>query len=169
MGVDLPLGHVLGGVALLGGGVEDETLLAALGPGGDTVHADVELGAVGGVLELGVGVGDAEGVEPGVSGALEAALVIGLLCNCGGKRGEKRFRRHIYFLFVLTGLAALPAEAGLPVAASGDLVEVESDGADVLLGDALHAGVEHAAVGGVGVSVVAVQPGAVLVGTLSGL
>ena len=85
--------------------------------------------------------------------------------------GENRFLRAMLWVFfrVLTGLAALPAEAALPVAVSCDLVEVEADGADVLLGDALDAGVEHAAVGRVGVGVVAVHPRAELVRSLGGL
>ena len=44
--VVLALGHILGGVALLGQLVVDQPELAALLPRGDAVEADVELGAV---------------------------------------------------------------------------------------------------------------------------
>ena len=72
--LDLPLGHVLGGVALAANVIEDEAELAALLPGSDAVQADVELGAVGGIGVLGVGVGDAIGINFVVGGASKAAL-----------------------------------------------------------------------------------------------
>jgi hypothetical protein len=58
--LNLPLWDIFRGVARRGDGVEDEAELAALGPGGDPVEADVELGAVGWVGVLRVGVGDVE-------------------------------------------------------------------------------------------------------------
>merc|ERR1719245_1883196 len=65
------LRYVLGGVALLGELVVDQSQLAALVSGGDAVQADEELGAVVGVGVLGVRVELSELVSGSVSGALE--------------------------------------------------------------------------------------------------
>ena len=71
---DLPLGHVLWSVALLGHLVVDKTELAALLPGLEAVEADVELCTVLLVGVLGVGVRHAKVVNVGVLGAGEAAV-----------------------------------------------------------------------------------------------
>ncbi len=77
--LNLPLGDVLRGVALLGELVVDETELAALLPGRDAVEADEELSAVVGVRVLGVRVVLAELVRGRLLRTLEAA---GSLQSC---------------------------------------------------------------------------------------
>ncbi len=87
--------------------------------------------------------------------------------------------RTIYILtskyllsFVLTisiGLALLPVCDLGPVAHAGKLIEPESGGAGVLLGDTIDTGVEDVAHGGVGVGVETVQPRAKVAGALGGL
>ncbi len=69
-----PFWHVLGRVALRRHRVEHESQLASLLPGRYPVQADVELGAVGWVGVLGMGIGDAEGVDFCHHGALEAVV-----------------------------------------------------------------------------------------------
>ena len=74
-----PLRNIFGRITGRGDGVEDEAELATLGSGGDSVEADVELGAVGRVGVLRVRVGDVElvlllapvrALEAGVKGFL---------------------------------------------------------------------------------------------------
>ena len=76
----LPFWNVIGGVALRRHRVKYETQFAALLPGRDAVQADVELGAVGGVGELGMGVRHAEGIGGRHLGTLEASFQSLALC-----------------------------------------------------------------------------------------
>lgn len=117
-------------------------------PGGDPVKADVELGAVGRVGVLGMGVGDTEGVLGGVQFGAEEATLEGVLAG---------------------GLAAGPLGLGGPVTDAPELVEPEAGGASVLLCLALDACVKDVTHAGIGVSVEAVQTGAQVIRALRGL
>ena len=139
----LPFGHIFGRVALHGHGVEDEAELASLLPGSHAVQADVELGAVRGVGVLGMGVAYTEGIGGAHLRAVEPGVESALL-----------------------SLAVRPRRGSGPVADTLELVEPEAGGTSVLLGHAVHAGVEHRAHRGIGVSVETVQPGTQIVGAL---
>jgi len=140
------LRNIFWGVALLRELIVDQAQLTALLSGGDTVQADEELGAVVGISVLGVGVELAEFVDGSSLGTLESALG-----------------------FISIGLALLPVCDLGPVAHAGKLIEPESGGAGVLLGDTIDTGVEDVAHGGVGVGVETVQPRAKVAGALGGL
>merc|ERR1740116_25005 len=140
------LWDVLWGVALLGELVVDESELAALLTGRDSVQADVELGTVVRVGVLGVGVELTKLIGGSLLGAGEP--IAGL---------------------VSIGLALLPVGHLGPVADTAVLVEPEAGAAGVLLRGAVHARVEDVAHAGVGVRVESVQTGAQVAGTLGGL
>lgn len=140
------LRNIFWGVALLRELIIDQAQLTALLSGGDTVQADEELGAVVGISVLGVGVELSELVDGSSLGTLESA-----------------------FGFISISLALLPVGDLGPVADAGELIEPESGGAGVLLGDTIDTGVEDVAHGGVGVGVETVQSGAKVAGALGGL
>ena len=158
----LPFGDVFGWVALPCDGVEDQSELTALLPWGDTVEADVELGAVSGVGVLGMGVGNAKGVSLGKFGAVETRLERGLLCMFDAL-GIPWFSSHHFYV---TSLAIRPGSRSGPVTHTDQLVEPESGRASVLLGHAVNAGVEHSASSGIGVGIKPVQARAQVTGAL---
>merc|ERR1719430_993248 len=114
--VVLALWDVLGGVTLLGEFVVDESELAALLTGRDSIQADVELGAVVRVRVLGMGVELSELISGSLLRAGEP--VVGLVC---------------------ISLALLPIGHLGPVADSAVLVEPQSGAAGVLLSGPVHA------------------------------
>merc|ERR1719186_287400 len=128
--VVLALWDVLGCVALLGEFVVDESELAALLTGRDSVQADVELGTVVRVRVLGMGVELAKLISGSLLGAGEP--VVGLVC---------------------ISLALLPVGHLGPVTDPAVLIEPESGAAGVFLSGPVHAGVEDVAHAGVGVRV----------------
>jgi len=140
------LWNVLWGVALLGELVVDESKLAALLTGRDSVQADVELGTVVRVGVLGVGVELTKLIGGSLLGAGETVV-----CLVG------------------IGLAVLPVGHLRPVAHTAVLVEPEARAAGVLLGGAVNARIEDVAHAGVRVRVESVQTGAQVAGTLRGL
>jgi len=139
------LRYIFRSIALLGELIVDETQLATLLSGGDSVQTDEELGAVVGISVLGVGVVLAELISGSVSRALEP--VSGLQS-------------------VGLSLALLPVGGLGPVADAAVLVEPEAGGAGVLLGLAVHTGVEDVADGGVGVGVETIEAGTEVTGAL---
>ena len=82
----------------------------------------------------------------------------------------KNLEPYCFFNITIRVRLALGSVGGFrPVADSGVLVEPETGGAGVFLGQPLHAGVEDVADGGVGVGVEAVETGAQVTGTLGTL
>jgi len=140
------LWDVLWCVALLGELVVDESELATLLSGRDSVQADVELGTVVGVRVLGMGV--------------ELTKLIG---------GSLLWAGEPVARLVGIGLALTPIGHLGPVADTAVLVEPEAGAAGVLLRGAVHARVEDVAHAGVGVGVESVQTGAQVAGTLGRL
>merc|ERR1719180_503499 len=144
--VVLALWDILRCITLLGELVVDETQLATLLTGRDSVQADVELGAVVGVRVLGMGVELAKLISRGLLWAGEPVVRL-----------------------VSISLALLPVGHLGPVANTAVLIEPEAGAAGVLLCGAVHASVEDVAHTRVRVRVEPVQAGAQVAGTLGGL
>lgn len=140
--------HVLRSITFLGLCVVYKTKFAAMFTGSDAVQADIELGAILGVQVPWVGLQLVKQVELGLAGALESS---------GGVLG-------ISLWFALCPVCNIR-----PVTDSDVFIEPEPAAALVLLGHAIHAGVEYMADVGLGMGVESIQAGAEVTVALWGL
>lgn len=128
---------------MLADGVVDEAKLTTLNPWGDSVQANVELGAILCVGVLGMGIGQAEAIFSGFHfGALESTL-----SNLG-----------LAFTFLSLGICG-------PVANTLVFVEPQTGRASVFFGNTVNAGVKNIAHGRIWMGVEAVQTWAEVIQT----